>query len=131
MARSASRSASSGRFVSKAAAARWPGKTTTERAGARVTTRRTTVGGTTRLGNEASGRSDTTRTVSGGSSAPIRGTTAPSGRTTQGGVYDIKSSPARHPSAIEVQAARLREVTDSKLGKTTPDWVKRLAKGQR
>lgn len=34
MARTVSRSASSGRFVSKAATARWPGKTTTERVGA-------------------------------------------------------------------------------------------------
>lgn len=33
MARSINRSAGSGRFVSKAAAARWPGKTTTERVG--------------------------------------------------------------------------------------------------
>lgn len=33
MARSVHRSAGSGRFVSKAAAARWPGKTTTERVG--------------------------------------------------------------------------------------------------
>lgn len=33
MARSANRSASTGRFVSRAAAARWPGKTTTERVG--------------------------------------------------------------------------------------------------
>lgn len=31
--RSVSRSASTGRFVSKATAARWPGKTTTERVG--------------------------------------------------------------------------------------------------
>lgn len=33
MGRSVNRSASSGRFVSKAAAARWPSKTTTERVG--------------------------------------------------------------------------------------------------
>lgn len=33
MARSVSRSASTGRFVSKATVARWPGKTTTERVG--------------------------------------------------------------------------------------------------
>jgi hypothetical protein len=33
MARSVNRSAGSGRFISKAAAARWPGKTTTERVG--------------------------------------------------------------------------------------------------
>jgi hypothetical protein len=33
MARSVNRSAGSGRIVSKAAAARWPGKTTTERVG--------------------------------------------------------------------------------------------------
>jgi len=33
VARNVSRSAGSGRFVSKAAAARWPGKTTTERVG--------------------------------------------------------------------------------------------------
>lgn len=33
MARSVHRSAGSGRFVSNAAAARWPGKTTTERVG--------------------------------------------------------------------------------------------------
>lgn len=33
MARSIHRSAGSGRFVSKAAAARWPGKTTTEQVG--------------------------------------------------------------------------------------------------
>jgi hypothetical protein len=33
MARTVSRSAGSGRFVGKAAAARWPGKTTTERVG--------------------------------------------------------------------------------------------------
>jgi len=33
MARSVNRSAGTGRFVSKAAAARWPGKTTTERVG--------------------------------------------------------------------------------------------------
>ena len=34
MAKSVNRSASSGRFVSKATVARWPGKTTTERVGA-------------------------------------------------------------------------------------------------
>lgn len=34
MAKSVNRSASSGRFVSNAAAARWPSKTTTERVGA-------------------------------------------------------------------------------------------------
>ncbi|EWT06805.1 hypothetical protein N864_16830 [Intrasporangium chromatireducens Q5-1] len=33
MARSVNRSAGTGRFVSKAAVARWPGKTTTERVG--------------------------------------------------------------------------------------------------
>lgn len=33
MARSVSRSAGTGRFVSKATVARWPGKTTTERVG--------------------------------------------------------------------------------------------------
>lgn len=33
MARSVSRSAKTGRFVSKATVARWPGKTTTERVG--------------------------------------------------------------------------------------------------
>ncbi|MEJ5868487.1 hypothetical protein WDV85_12150 [Pseudokineococcus sp. 5B2Z-1] len=33
MAKTVNRSASSGRFVSKAATARWPGKTTTERVG--------------------------------------------------------------------------------------------------
>lgn len=33
MARTVNRSAGSGRFVSKAAAARWPGKTTSERVG--------------------------------------------------------------------------------------------------
>jgi len=33
MARSVSRSASTGRFVSKATVSRWPGKTTTERVG--------------------------------------------------------------------------------------------------
>lgn len=33
MARSVNRSASTGRFVSKATVARWPGKTTTERVG--------------------------------------------------------------------------------------------------
>ncbi len=33
MPRSVNRSASSGRFVTKAVAARWPGKTTTERVG--------------------------------------------------------------------------------------------------
>lgn len=33
MPRSVNRSAGSGRFVTKAAAARWPGKTTTERVG--------------------------------------------------------------------------------------------------
>ena len=33
MSRSVNRSAGSGRFVSKAAAARWPGKTTTEQVG--------------------------------------------------------------------------------------------------
>ncbi|GAB3608338.1 hypothetical protein GCM10027414_04630 [Humibacter ginsengiterrae] len=33
MARSVNRSASTGRFVNNAAAARWPGKTTTERVG--------------------------------------------------------------------------------------------------
>lgn len=33
MAKSVNRSAGSGRFVSKAAVARWPGKTTTERVG--------------------------------------------------------------------------------------------------
>lgn len=33
MAKSVNRSASSGRFVSKATVARWPGKTTTERVG--------------------------------------------------------------------------------------------------
>ncbi len=41
MARSVNRSAGSGRFVSKAAAARWPGKTTTERVGGGTSNSRT------------------------------------------------------------------------------------------
>lgn len=49
MARSVHRSASTGRFVSRAAAARWPGKTTTERVGggtsnSRTVTRSATTG---------------------------------------------------------------------------------------
>jgi len=42
MGRSVNRSASSGRFVSNAAAARWPSKTTTERVGS-GTSNKTTV----------------------------------------------------------------------------------------
>jgi len=41
MARSVSRSASTGRFVSKATVARWPGKTTTERVGSGTSNNRT------------------------------------------------------------------------------------------
>jgi hypothetical protein len=41
MARAVNRSAGSGRFVSKAAAARWPGKTTTERVGGSTSNSRT------------------------------------------------------------------------------------------
>lgn len=41
MARTVNRSAGSGRFVSKAAAARWPGKTTTERVGGGTSNSRT------------------------------------------------------------------------------------------
>lgn len=41
MGRSVNRSASSGRFVSKAAAARWPSKTTTERVGSGTSNSRT------------------------------------------------------------------------------------------
>lgn len=41
MARSINRSAGTGRFVSKASAARWPGKTTTERVGPGTGNRRT------------------------------------------------------------------------------------------
>lgn len=41
MGRSVTRSAGSGRFVSKAAAARWPGKTTTERVGSGTGNNRT------------------------------------------------------------------------------------------
>ncbi len=41
MARSVNRSAGSGRFVIKAAAARWPGKTTTERVGGGTSNSRT------------------------------------------------------------------------------------------
>jgi hypothetical protein len=42
MGRSVNRSASTGRFVNNAAAARWPGKTTTERVGS-GTSNKTTV----------------------------------------------------------------------------------------
>lgn len=41
MAKSVNRSASSGRFVSKATVARWPGKTTTERVGSGTGNNRT------------------------------------------------------------------------------------------
>lgn len=41
MARSVNRSARTGRFVSNAAAARWPGKTTTERVGTGTSNNRT------------------------------------------------------------------------------------------
>lgn len=41
MARTVNRSAGSGRFVSKAAAARWPGKTTTESVGRGTSNTRT------------------------------------------------------------------------------------------
>ncbi len=41
MGRTVHRSAGSGKFVSKAAAARWPGKTTTERVGSGTSNRRT------------------------------------------------------------------------------------------
>ena len=58
MARSASRSASTGRFVSKATAARWPGKTTTERIGAGTSNSRTVTrsASTGRFVTDATGR---------------------------------------------------------------------------
>lgn len=67
MARSVNRSASTGRFVSRAAAARWPGKTTTERVGS------------------GTGNSHTvTRSASTGRFVPTgRGETDPGGTITQ------------------------------------------------
>lgn len=59
MGRSVNRSASSGRFVSKAAAARWPSKTTTERVGS-GTSNKTTV-----HRSASSGRFVTKRTANG------------------------------------------------------------------
>ena len=41
MAKSVNRSASTGRFVSRATAARWPGKTTTERVGSGTSSNQT------------------------------------------------------------------------------------------
>lgn len=33
------------------------------------------------------------------------------------------------PSIVQVEAAKLRLVTDKRLGKQTPEWVARVAKG--
>ncbi len=67
MARSVNRSASTGRFVSRAAAARWPGKTTTER-----------------VGSGTGNRHTVTRSASTGRFVPTsRGETDPGGTITQ------------------------------------------------
>ena len=65
MARSVSRSASSGRFVSRAAAARWPGKTTTERVGSGTGSSRTVTrsASTGRFVPASRGKSDPSGTV--------------------------------------------------------------------
>ncbi len=65
MARSVSRSASSGRFVSRAAAARWPGKTTTERVGSGTGNSRTVTrsASTGRFVPASRGKSDPSGTV--------------------------------------------------------------------
>jgi len=65
MARSVSRSASSGRFVSRAAAARWPGKTTTERVGSGTGNSRTVTrsASTGRFVPDSRGKSDPSGTI--------------------------------------------------------------------
>lgn len=58
MAKSVNRSASTGRFVSRATAARWPGKTTTERVGSGTSNSRsvTRSASTGRFVTKATGR---------------------------------------------------------------------------
>ena len=34
-----------------------------------------------------------------------------------------------HPSIVQVEAAKLRLVTDKRLGKTSPNWLQRVAQG--
>lgn len=65
MARTVNRSASSGRFVSKAAASRWPGKTTTERVGSGTSNSRsvTRSASTGRFVPASRGKSDPSGTI--------------------------------------------------------------------
>lgn len=66
MAKAVNRSAGSGRFVSRAAAARWPGKTTTERVGGGTgnSTTVTRSASTGRFVTAATGRSNPGGTIS-------------------------------------------------------------------
>ena len=38
-------------------------------------------------------------------------------------------STAPRPTVVQVEAAKLRLVTDRRLGKTSPEWLRRVAKG--
>lgn len=39
------------------------------------------------------------------------------------------SAPAAQPSIVQVEAAKLRLVTDRRLGKKSPEWLRRIARG--
>lgn len=42
---------------------------------------------------------------------------------------DQSHAPPERPSTVQVEAAKLRLVTDKRLGKQTPEWVTRVAQG--
>lgn len=39
------------------------------------------------------------------------------------------SDPSKQPSIVQVEAAKLRLVTDRRLGKQSPAWLQRVAQG--
>lgn len=41
----------------------------------------------------------------------------------------LNPSSTPHPSIVQIEAAKLRLVTDRRLGKKSPEWLKRVAKG--
>lgn len=46
----------------------------------------------------------------------------------QPGTQRVQAVPSRAEERVKIRAARLRLVTDRRLGKVTPEWVKDLAK---
>jgi hypothetical protein len=41
----------------------------------------------------------------------------------------VASSAVERPSIVQVEAAKLRLVTDKRLGKKSPNWLQRVAQG--